>query len=147
MGRFSRASERVRQILGIAVIAAVAAIALRLDTGILSRISYASTATFEQSVVNLLHANAAVDASSEAVTSATTLTAAESKQPFRSDSPAEGRVPSLDGAVAWLNSPPLTTQQLRGKVVLVDFWTYSCINCIRTLPNVSAWPKNTGTRA
>ncbi|RQP18162.1 MAG: hypothetical protein EAS49_09420, partial [Brucella intermedia] len=44
---------------------------------------------------------------------------------FRSDLPVEGRAPSLDGAVEWLNSPPLTNEQLRGKVVLVDFWTYS----------------------
>jgi len=42
--------------------------------------------------------------------------------------------PSFQGITAWLNSPPLTVEALRGKVVLVDFWTYSCINCIRTLP-------------
>ena len=48
-------------------------------------------------------------------------------------------MPPLDGATAWLNSPPLTMEQLRGKVVLVDFWTYSCINCLRTLPYVKAW--------
>ncbi|AKM29655.1 cytochrome C biogenesis protein [Pandoraea faecigallinarum] len=53
--------------------------------------------------------------------------------------PVEGQLPSLDGAVQWLNSPPLTAQALRGKVVLVDFWTYSCINCLRTLPYVKAW--------
>jgi len=47
--------------------------------------------------------------------------------------------PGFDGAVTWLNSAPLTPQSLRGKVVLVDFWTYSCINCIRTLPYVRAW--------
>jgi thiol-disulfide isomerase/thioredoxin len=47
--------------------------------------------------------------------------------------------PSLDGGVAWLNSPPLSLEQLRGKVVLVDFWTYSCINCLRALPYVRAW--------
>jgi thiol-disulfide isomerase/thioredoxin len=47
--------------------------------------------------------------------------------------------PSLAGAVGWLNSPPLTLESLRGKVVLVDFWTYSCINCLRTLPHVRAW--------
>ena len=41
--------------------------------------------------------------------------------------------------VDWLNSPPLTPEGLRGKVVLVDFWTYSCINCLRTLPYVRAW--------
>lgn len=53
---------------------------------------------------------------------------------------ASGRTnPGFDGAVTWLNSAPLTPQSLRGKVVLVDFWTYSCINCIRTLPYVRAW--------
>ncbi len=46
---------------------------------------------------------------------------------------------SLNGAVDWLNSPPLAAGQLRGKVVLVNFWTYSCINCIRTLPYLRAW--------
>jgi thiol-disulfide isomerase/thioredoxin len=45
----------------------------------------------------------------------------------------------LGGAVAWLNSPPLTRESLKGKVVLVDFWTYSCINCLRALPYVEAW--------
>ena len=50
-----------------------------------------------------------------------------------------GGVPSLDGAVQWLNSKPLTAESLRGKVVLIDFWTYSCINCLRSLPYVKAW--------
>ena len=48
-------------------------------------------------------------------------------------------LPSLDGATAWIQSPPLTAESLRGKVVLVDFWTYSCINCLRTLPYIRAW--------
>jgi thiol-disulfide isomerase/thioredoxin len=48
-------------------------------------------------------------------------------------------MPSLSGAVAWLNSPPLTNQELRGRVVVIDFWTYSCINCLRTLPYLRAW--------
>jgi len=47
--------------------------------------------------------------------------------------------PSLGGAVTWLNSPPLTPQALRGNVVLIDFWTYSCINCLRALPYVKSW--------
>src|SRR5579859_1791599 len=51
----------------------------------------------------------------------------------------EGEFPSLGGATEWLNSPPLTAAGLRGKVVLVDFWTYSCINWRRTLPYVRAW--------
>jgi thiol-disulfide isomerase/thioredoxin len=53
--------------------------------------------------------------------------------------PVEGRMPSLDGATQWLNSPPLTAAGLRGKVVLVDFWTYTCINWLRTLPYLRAW--------
>jgi len=53
--------------------------------------------------------------------------------------PVEGEMPSLAGAGPWLNSQPLTTAGLRGKVVLVDFWTYSCINWLRTLPHVRAW--------
>jgi len=51
----------------------------------------------------------------------------------------EGTLPSLSGATQWLNSPPLTPAGLRGKVVLVDFWTYTCINWLRTLPYVRAW--------
>src|SRR5438128_1602358 len=53
--------------------------------------------------------------------------------------PIEGELPSLGGATTWLNSPPLTAADLRGKVVLVDFWTYTCINWLRTLPYVRAW--------
>ena len=49
--------------------------------------------------------------------------------------------PEFAGISAWLNSPPLTMKGLRGKVVLVDFWTYSCINCIRTLPYLKSWDK------
>jgi thiol-disulfide isomerase/thioredoxin len=51
----------------------------------------------------------------------------------------EGEMPSLSGATGWLNSKPLTTAGLRGKVVLIDFWTYSCINWRRTLPFVRTW--------
>jgi thiol-disulfide isomerase/thioredoxin len=53
--------------------------------------------------------------------------------------PVEGRFAGFEGATTWLNGTPQTPQTLRGKVVLVDFWTYSCINCIRTLPYVRAW--------
>ena len=51
----------------------------------------------------------------------------------------EGEIPSFAGATLWLNSPPLTPEALRGKVVVVDFWTYSCINCLRALPYVESW--------
>ncbi len=53
--------------------------------------------------------------------------------------PIEGELPSLSGATAWLNTPPLAAADLRGKVVLIDFWTYTCINWLRTLPYVRAW--------
>ena len=53
--------------------------------------------------------------------------------------PVEGRVASFDGATGWLNSAPLTPEGLRGRVVLVDFWTYTCVNWLRTLPYVRAW--------
>src|SRR5262245_45063228 len=51
----------------------------------------------------------------------------------------EGRMHELDGAVAWLNSTQLSSKSLRGKVVLVNFWTYSCINSLRELPYIRAW--------
>jgi hypothetical protein len=53
---------------------------------------------------------------------------------------------SLERADEWLNSPPLTPSTLRGKVVLVDFWTYTCINWLRTLPMSARGPKNTGIK-
>jgi thiol-disulfide isomerase/thioredoxin len=53
--------------------------------------------------------------------------------------PVEGRLASFDGATIWLNSEPLTPEGLRGRVVLIDFWTYTCVNWLRTLPYVRAW--------
>lgn len=74
-----------------------------------------------------------------ATSNAMTRTAASGSAADPAPLPVEGQLPPLDGAVQWLNSPPLTAQALRGKVVLIDFWTYSCINCLRTLPYVKAW--------
>jgi thiol-disulfide isomerase/thioredoxin len=55
------------------------------------------------------------------------------------DLPVEGHLASFDGATAWLNSDPLTPESLRGRVVVVDFWTYTCVNWLRTLPYLRAW--------
>jgi thiol-disulfide isomerase/thioredoxin len=60
--------------------------------------------------------------------------------------PSEGRLPPFSGATGWLNSPPLTTDELRGRVVLVDFWTYTCINWLRTLGYVRAWSEKYADR-
>jgi thiol-disulfide isomerase/thioredoxin len=61
------------------------------------------------------------------------------RHPRTAASPVEGHLPGFDGATGWLNSSPLTPADLRGRVVLVDFWTYTCINWLRTLAFVRAW--------
>lgn len=122
------AGEWLRRGLGALMLAGVAAIALGLDTGVLSRLSTASTGGLEQSLVDKLSAKPEQKggAMMAAANHSDTLSI-------------EGTLPPLEGAVQWLNSPPLTAEALKGKVVLVDFWTYSCINCLRTLPYVKAW--------
>ncbi|SFP11928.1 cytochrome c biogenesis protein DipZ [Pseudomonas sp. NFPP28] len=122
------AGEWLRRGLGGLMLAGVAAIALGLDTGVLSRLSTASTGGLEQSLVDRLNAKPVQPGGAM-------MMAANHSDTL----PIEGALPPLDGAVQWLNSPPLTTEALKGKVVLVDFWTYSCINCLRTLPYVKAW--------
>ena len=127
MKRSLGAEEWIRRILGIAVLAAVAAVALGLDRGVLTRLSLASTFGLEQRLVNRFHpakrivVNQTIDISGD------------------DSETAPAVLPDLSGATAWINSPPLTPTSLRGKVVLIDFWTYSCINCLRTLPYIKAW--------
>src|SRR5690349_7401458 len=58
---------------------------------------------------------------------------------WRGSPSVDDRMPAFDGAVDWLNSAPLSSKSLRGKVVLVNFWTYSCINSLRELPYMKAW--------
>ncbi len=127
MKRSLGAEEWIRRGLGVAVLVGVVAIASGWDTGILRRVSLASTAGLEQRLVDRLRPVALTHASEPA---------AATDQVQLSN---EGPFPSLDGAVEWLNSPPLTREGLKGKVVLVDFWTYSCINCLRAIPYVEAW--------
>jgi len=163
MKRSLGASEWIRRAAGAVILVAVAAIALGVDTGFLTRVSQTSTATLEQGLVNKLHpqqqsvllpesgdamsgspammgANPAMmsanGASGGAPGGAMMMRAKPGEGPAL---PVEGAAPPLDGAVTWLNSPPLTLAQLKGKVVVVDFWTYSCINCLRSIPYVRAW--------
>lgn len=65
----------------------------------------------------------------------------ESAQPSTDSLTSYGPAPEFIGLTDWINSPPLSLKELRGKVVLVDFWTYSCINCLRTLPHLEEWYK------
>lgn len=129
----------LRPALGVAVLAGVTAIALGVDTGLLARLSYSNTARIEQGLLdNFTPGSRAVAA--PIAGPGMSLAASDTRHvAYDSRLPVKGDFPSLDGAVAWLNSEPLTREQLRGKVVLIDFWTYSCINCIRTLPFVRAW--------
>jgi cytochrome c biogenesis protein CcdA/thiol-disulfide isomerase/thioredoxin len=120
--------EWIRRGLGVAVLAGVVAIAMGWDTGILRRLSLSSTSGVEQKLVDRFRPVAYAKANE---TSAAEPATVELKN--------EGSFPSLDGVVKWLNSPPLTREQLKGKVVLIDFWTYSCINCLRSIPYVEAW--------
>lgn len=120
------AGEHIRRGLGVAVLAAVAAIGLGADTGFLTRLSLASTAPLEQRLVDLARGNAAEKQEHTLPRNGEVL-------------PVEGRAPTITGAAEWLNSKPLTPADLKGKVVLVDFWTYSCINCLRAIPYVRAW--------
>ncbi len=121
--------EWVRRGLGIAALLAVVAIAMGWDTGVLTRLSTVSTAKLEQGLLDVLPGQQPVAGA------AMMSTAGAPGQPL----PVEGTLPSLAGATGWLNSPPLDAQALRGKVVLVDFWTYSCINCLRAMPYVREW--------
>jgi cytochrome c biogenesis protein CcdA/thiol-disulfide isomerase/thioredoxin len=57
-----------------------------------------------------------------------------------------GKAPDIQGVAAWINTPALSAEDLRGKVVLVDFWTYSCINCLRTLPYLKSWDERYRTK-
>jgi cytochrome c biogenesis protein CcdA/thiol-disulfide isomerase/thioredoxin len=135
MKRSLGAGEWIRKGLGAAMLAGVAAIALGLDTGLLTRVSTASTGGLEQALVGRL----AADSSGKMMKGANNGGALLKVSDNGASLPVEGQLPPLEGAVQWLNSPPLTAEGLKGKVVLVDFWTYSCINCLRSLPYVKAW--------
>jgi cytochrome c biogenesis protein CcdA/thiol-disulfide isomerase/thioredoxin len=131
--RSLRAEAWIRRVLGVAVLAGVAAIALGLDRGLLTQVSLASTSGVEQSLIDRLHP--AVE--SKPKNPGGMMMMMSSTAPGAATGPQ--MMPDLSGAVAWLNSPPLNRDQLKGHVVLVDFWTYSCINCLRSIPYVRAW--------
>lgn len=129
--------EWVRRALGVAVLAGVVVIGLGLDTGTLTRLSTAGTNRLEQSLLDTLHPNAAGPGGEKS--DSTTQARGTPESADQGALPVEGPLPPLSGATAWLNSAPLTPAGLRGKVVVIDFWTYSCINCLRSLPYVKTW--------
>jgi len=139
MKRSVGTGEWIRRGLGAAMLAGVAAIALGLDTGLLARLSTASTGGIEQALVGKLTSKSPTGNGTMMAQIPAAGGAMKVADKAPGTLPVEGQLPPLNGAVQWLNSPPLDAQALKGKVVLVDFWTYSCINCLRTLPYVKAW--------
>jgi cytochrome c biogenesis protein CcdA/thiol-disulfide isomerase/thioredoxin len=142
----------VRRVLGVAVIAGVVGIAMGWDTGVLARLSLtpANSATaLEQRLADRVRSR---DESPRLDAPVMTMQPSLAMQPsaaMRQPAMAargtagaastEATMPPLDGAIQWLNGPPRTRESLAGRVVLIDFWTYSCINCLRAIPYVQAW--------
>jgi cytochrome c biogenesis protein CcdA/thiol-disulfide isomerase/thioredoxin len=158
------AGEWLRRGLGAAVMLAVVAIVFNWDTTVLTRLSLNSTSTLEQTLIDRINPAPAQGSMSMAMSGANGSMAMSNSNMAMSNSnmamsgsasghappmsstrgasgelPREGVMPALDGATLWLNSPPLDAQSLRGKVVVIDFWTYSCINCLRALPYIKSW--------
>jgi cytochrome c biogenesis protein CcdA/thiol-disulfide isomerase/thioredoxin len=120
----ARWGEGLRRILGAATVAGAATIWLGLDTGFLTRLSSPSTSVLEHDLIATMP--------NEPTFGIGTAAAA-------TDPAVSGPVGSLLGPRQWLNTQPLHAEDIKGKVVLVNFWTYSCINCLRVLPHVRAW--------
>jgi len=131
-------SQWARRGMGAAVLAGVALIATGLDTGLLSQLSLGSTSRIEQTLINVFQTQAP-RVGPMTVTDAVPLAAAKAETAPAPAAWQDSTFAPLAGATGWINTPPLASADLRGKVVLVDFWTYSCINCLRTLPYIRAW--------
>ena len=111
MRRHSFNSDSARRALYVAGIVGFVALALRSDANVLTRFHIMNAAKAEDNLID----------------------------GFQVRLRDEGSMPDLDGAIGWLNSAPLNRKSLRGKVVLVNFWTYTCINSLRPLPYVKSW--------
>lgn len=131
--------ERGRRAAGAAMLAAVLAVATGLDSRLLARSGALNGLGSNGLESSLLQA---AMPSAQAVEFAGNHPGA----PYTSSLPVESTRPSLDGGTQWLNAEPQSIPALRGKVVLVNFWTYSCVNCLRTLPYVNAWAQKYADR-
>jgi cytochrome c biogenesis protein CcdA/thiol-disulfide isomerase/thioredoxin len=136
MRRSSSAEGYVRRVLGVLVIAALVVIAMGWDTEVLAKVTLLNTAATEQRLVDRLKAHGP-DPGSGPLGESLDAFAAERKRTV--PLARLGEMPELSGGTAWLNSPPLTRASLKGKVVLIDFWTFGCYNCRNALPYVKAY--------
>jgi thiol-disulfide isomerase/thioredoxin len=125
MSRNTFTSDSVRRALGTAGVVAFVAFTLGSNANVLARFQIMKTTKAEDSVIGTF---------SPRLFSAHVLASG-----FHSSLGDEGSMPELGGAIGWLNSAPLNRQSLRGKVVMVDFWTFTCINSLRPLPYLRNW--------
>jgi thiol-disulfide isomerase/thioredoxin len=126
MRRHSFTSDSASRALGVAGIVGFVALALCSNANVHTRFQIINTAQAEDGLVGAFRPRKlAADATSP--------------REFHFLLGDEGAMPNLDGAIGWLNSTPLSSKSLRGKVVLVNFWTYTCINSLRPLPYVKNW--------
>ncbi len=121
MRQHSFTSDSARRAFGVLGIVGFVALTLCSDANVLTRFHIMNNAKAEDSLIGTFH-------SRELVAQATL------RRGFHSSLGNEGSMPDLDGAIGWLNSVPLSRKSLRGKVALVNFWTYTCINSIRPFP-------------
>ncbi len=125
MKQFLGWDQIIKKSLGVMVILGVIAIYFNLDRTLLTEVSKIETSSLETRLLEIAGLKKNKDIKNNTA--------------LKSELLVEGIMPELVGAVSWINSKPLTKADLKGKVVLIDFWTYSCINCLRTLPYVKAW--------
>ncbi len=136
----AKKENQFRRFTGALLILASILFAFGLDTRLIASVpvSWLNLSKVEQGIVEKIDG-------SEMKTSASTPMLLGTQMPTsggqknRSDLPVLGSMPEIDGIARWINSSPLQKKDLKGKVVLIDFWTYSCINCLRTLPYVKSW--------
>ncbi len=130
--RFRRSAPTVRRVLGAAVVAVAVLMALGVDTRLQTQVpeytralqGLETSAEAAERIDGLLGPRSGV---------------AEAAANGDTDLEDYGPAPDFAGIASWVNSEPLTMEELRGKVVVLDFWTYSCINCLRTLPYLKRW--------
>src|ERR1700722_15365185 len=130
--------EWIRRGLGVAVLLAVVAIVFGWDSTVLTRLSLNGTNNLEQSLIDKINPQNAGAPGGAMMAMSNSNMAMSNSTMAMSNTKADGHA-MMAAATLWLNSPPLTAESLRGKVVVVDFWTYSCINCLRALPYVESW--------
>jgi len=126
MRRHSSTSDSARRALAVAGIVGLVALALCSDANVLTRFHIMNAVKAQDSLIGAFHP--------QKLAAYATL-----GRGFHSSLGDEGAMPDLDGTIGWLNSAPLSRKSLCGKVVLVNFWTYTCINSLRPLPYVKAW--------